>query len=73
MTRKRPTLSVILPTYNESTNLPILLGKLRTALSEVSHEILVVDDNSPDRTWEIAEDIATKDDSIRICNGEGLE
>ncbi|MBR33294.1 MAG: hypothetical protein CMN77_18485 [Spirochaetaceae bacterium] len=66
MTRKRPTLSVILPTYNESTNLPILLGKLRTALSEVSHEILVVDDNSPDRTWEIAEDIATKDDSIRV-------
>ncbi|MBU43441.1 MAG: hypothetical protein CMN76_09500 [Spirochaetaceae bacterium] len=66
MTRKRPTLSVILPTYNESTNLPILLGNLKTTLSEISHEILVVDDNSPDRTWEIAEEIAGKDDSIRV-------
>ncbi|MCB1138123.1 MAG: glycosyltransferase family 2 protein [Leptospiraceae bacterium] len=66
MTRKRPTLSVILPTYNESTNLPILLGNLKTTLSEIDHEILVVDDNSPDRTWEIAEDIAQKDDSIRV-------
>lgn len=66
MTRKKPTLSVILPTYNESANLPILLGKLKTTLAEIDHEILVVDDNSPDRTWEIAEDIATRDDTIRV-------
>ncbi|MEQ8351373.1 MAG: glycosyltransferase [Leptospiraceae bacterium] len=66
MTRTRPTLTVILPTYNESANLPILLGNLKTTLSQISHEILVVDDNSPDRTWEIAEDIAAGDDTIRV-------
>ncbi|MCB1305579.1 MAG: glycosyltransferase, partial [Leptospiraceae bacterium] len=66
MSRKRPILSVILPTYNESANLPILLGNLKNTLGSISHEILVVDDNSPDRTWEIAEDIAAKDDTIRV-------
>ena len=59
-------LSVIIPTYNEALNVPILIGKIKDALSEMPHEIIVVDDNSPDRTWEVAEKIAREDASVRV-------
>lgn len=48
--------SVILPTYNEKRNLPILiylLNKTFTA-NKLDWEVIIVDDNSPDRTQEIA-------------------
>lgn len=47
--------SVITPTYNESQNVPLLIDALRATLVELPHEIIVVDDDSPDRTWEVAE------------------
>ncbi len=50
-----PTLSVISPTFNESANVPLLIDALREALIDVPHEIIIVDDDSPDRTWEVAE------------------
>ena len=48
--------SVILPTYNEKRNLPILiylLNKTFTA-NKLDWEVIIVDDNSPDGTQEIA-------------------
>lgn len=48
-------LSLILPTYNESENLPGLLEEIEEVLGEIPFEIIVVDDDSPDRTWEVAE------------------
>lgn len=59
-------LSVIIPTYNESENIPILIQNIKTALDGIPHEIIVVDDNSPDRTWEVAEGIARNDSSVRV-------
>ena len=53
--------SVITPTFNEAANLPILVERLHEALGDVSHEIVVADDDSPDRTWEVAERIAEHD------------
>ncbi len=58
-------LSVILPTYNEAENLPILLERLQKVLHDLDYEIIVVDDNSPDGTWEIAEDFAARSNRIR--------
>lgn len=52
-----PDISIILPTYNERENLPILVERLDAELSE-SYEIIVVDDDSPDRTWEVGESLA---------------
>jgi dolichol-phosphate mannosyltransferase len=47
-------LSLVLPTYNEAENLPELLPKIHDALSGIPHEIIVVDDDSHDHTWEVA-------------------
>ena len=49
-------LSVIIPAWNEERELPATLGQLRAVLAEIdrTHEIIVVDDSSTDRTPEIA-------------------
>ena len=61
-----PILSLITPPFNEAENLPILIERLHAALGHLAHEIIVADDNSPDRTWEVAERIAATDDSVRV-------
>jgi dolichol-phosphate mannosyltransferase len=47
-----PLLSVIIPTFNENENMPIIIPRIVEVLEEASipHEILVMDDNSPDDT-----------------------
>lgn len=44
--------SVILPTYNEKHNVVLLIGEIHKNLASYNHEIVVVDDNSPDGTFE---------------------
>jgi dolichol-phosphate mannosyltransferase len=59
------SLTTILPTYNERQNLPILVaGILYHVHSPI--EVLVVDDNSPDGTWQIVEEIAAKEPRVRL-------
>ncbi|MFQ5875308.1 MAG: glycosyltransferase [Dehalococcoidia bacterium] len=50
-------ISVILPTSNERENLPLVLKGLQSSLDD-PYEILVVGDDSPDKTWRVAEEIA---------------
>ena len=53
---KLPSLSIIIPTYNESENILKLIGDIRGNLpSNIVTEIIVVDDNSPDETGKIVE------------------
>ncbi|HFC52846.1 MAG TPA: glycosyltransferase [Gammaproteobacteria bacterium] len=59
-------LSVVIPTYNESENLPILLGKLKEVLNGIDYEIVVVDDDSPDQTWKIAQQLSNENERIRV-------
>jgi dolichol-phosphate mannosyltransferase len=51
------SLSVVIPTYNEESNLRLMVSALR-ALPFPDLRILVVDDNSPDGTGKIADDLA---------------
>ncbi len=51
-------LSVVIPTYNERENLPILLERISEALRGIPFEAIIVDDDSPDGTWELAEKLA---------------
>ena len=56
----RPYFSLVVPTYNEAENIVPLLEALRGSLAGTPHEVLVVDDDSPDRTWALAEDYARR-------------
>ena len=57
---------VIVPTYNERDNLPPLAARL-LALS-VPVELLVVDDNSPDGTGKVADELATRHPQVRVLH-----
>jgi dolichol-phosphate mannosyltransferase len=51
---------MVIPTYNESQNIPKIIGLLSQLLEEAipgEYELIVVDDNSPDRTWEAAAEL----------------
>ncbi len=50
---------VVVPTYNERENLPVLAGLL-SDLNLPGLELLVVDDNSPDGTGDVADELAKK-------------
>ena len=60
---------IVTPTYNEKTNLPRFISAVRGAFPEA--HILVVDDNSPDGTGKIADDIAAKDPNVRVMHRPG--
>ena len=57
-----PTLSLVVPTYNERDRLPELVREIFRAYQKegVDGELVVVDDNSPDGTGQIADELATK-------------
>lgn len=54
-----PIIAVVIPTYNEADNLPTMVGEL-LALGLPGLRILIVDDNSPDGTGKIADDLARR-------------
>lgn len=62
---------VIIPTYNESDNIRLITERTRTAVPSV--DILVADDNSPDGTGAIADEISAADDHIFVLHRAGKE
>jgi len=70
--------STVIPTYNESMNIiPLLERLLKAAKNKYPTEIIVVDDDSPDKTWSVAKDFAEKNKHknikiIRRMNERGL-
>ncbi|RYP87127.1 polyprenol monophosphomannose synthase [Nocardioides guangzhouensis] len=57
---------MVIPTYNESMNLAWIVGRLRCAQPGV--DVLVVDDNSPDGTGKIADEIAAEDPQVSVVH-----
>lgn len=68
---EHPTLSVISPTYNEAENVESLVRSLTAALEGIDHEIIIVDDDSPDRTWERAETLRAEFPRLRVLRRFG--
>jgi len=67
-------LSLVLPTYNEAKNIVPMLEQLISVLDYVAHlqyEIIVVDDDSPDCTWEKALGFAEKHPQVRVVRRQG--
>ena len=62
--------SVILPTYNEADNIIPLIEEILTYIP-VESEIIVVDDDSPDRTWEGVEAFGQKESRVRLLRRIG--
>ncbi|MCI0140893.1 polyprenol monophosphomannose synthase [Arthrobacter bambusae] len=61
----------IIPTYNELESLPKTLGRLRAAVP--ASDVLVVDDNSPDGTGQLADSIAAEDSQVHVLHRKGKE
>lgn len=62
----RPRVSVVLPTFNEAGNIGALVDALLEELAAYRHEIVVVDDDSPDGTWRVVEEKARIHPEVRI-------
>src|SRR5258707_1186230 len=64
-------LSVIVPTFNERDNVTTLFRRLETALAGVAFEVIFVDDNSPDGTWDLVRSLARQDSRVRCIRRIG--
>lgn len=68
----RPALTrvaVLIPTYNEAENLAGVVERVRSVTPEV--DVVVLDDNSPDGTGEIADRLAAADDQVHVLHRPG--
>ena len=68
---KMPRTLVVTPTYNEKDNLHRFVDAVRGALPEA--DLLIVDDNSPDGTGQLADEIAAKDSRVRVMHRAGKQ
>ena len=66
-----PALSVVVPTFNERDNVTTLFRRLETALAGKAWEVIFVDDNSPDGTWDVVRDLARQDSRVRCIRRIG--
>jgi dolichol-phosphate mannosyltransferase len=58
--------AVIIPTYNERENLESILTRVRGAVPDA--DVLVVDDNSPDGTGEMADKLSASDEHVHVLH-----
>ena len=63
--------SVIVPTYNEADNIAEVIDRLRRVLGGQPHEIIIVDDDSPDGTWQLARRHGADDPAVRVIRRIG--
>ncbi|MEU8653393.1 polyprenol monophosphomannose synthase [Streptomyces sp. NPDC048737] len=65
------TALVIIPTFNEAENIKSIVGRVREAVPEA--HVLVTDDNSPDGTGKLADELAATDDHVQVLHRKGKE
>jgi dolichol-phosphate mannosyltransferase len=71
ITRPAPELSVVVPTFKERDNVPLLVEKLAHTLQGVDWEVIFVDDNSPDGTAAVARAVGETDSRVRCIRRIG--
>ncbi len=68
---RAPELSVVIPSFNESANIPVLMERLGHVLQGIAWEAIVVDDNSPDGTAAVAKAIGAVNPHVRCIRRVG--
>ena len=63
-----PKISVVIPIYNEVTNIPLLYKELKVALKSYTHEILYIDDGSKDGSFDALKQIAAGDKTVKVIH-----
>ena len=63
--------AVLIPTYNERENLPRIVERVRAAVPDA--DVVVLDDNSPDGTGDVADELAAVDDHVLVRHRAGKE
>lgn len=66
-----PQLSIILPTYNEREHIALLITTIFDNVA-ISPEIIVVDDNSPDKTWEVVHGLLNRFPSLKLIRRDNV-
>ncbi|MFS4093206.1 polyprenol monophosphomannose synthase [Streptomyces sp. AF1A] len=65
------TALVIIPTYNEAENIKTIVGRVRKAVPEA--HVLIADDNSPDGTGKLADELAADDENVQVMHRKDKE
>jgi dolichol-phosphate mannosyltransferase len=60
-----PTVSIIVPCYNERDNIAPMVGALTATLQEIDWEVIFVDDDSPDGTTNVVREVLRNDPHVR--------
>ncbi len=64
-----PAISMVIPTYNERENIPVLAARLHEALDgTIAWEAIVVDDDSPDGTAALVAEMGARDSALRVIH-----
>lgn len=58
--------AVLIPTYNERENLPLIVRRVREQAPEL--DVVVLDDNSPDGTGAVADELAAEDEQVKVIH-----
>ncbi|MEM8541485.1 MAG: glycosyltransferase family 2 protein [Pseudomonadota bacterium] len=68
---RAPELTIVLPAFNEAQNIPLIVEKIGAAMGKIAHEIIVVDDNSPDGTTAVTRELAVSHPNLRCIRRVG--
>ncbi|WP_306120929.1 MULTISPECIES: glycosyltransferase family 2 protein [unclassified Roseitalea] len=66
-----PALTIVLPAYNEAPNIRAVVDKIGQAMGAIAHEVVVVDDDSPDGTTEVARQVGREYPHVRCIRRVG--
>jgi dolichol-phosphate mannosyltransferase len=66
-----PRTLIVIPTYNEKEVLPSIVEAVRAAVPAAT--VMIVDDNSPDGTGALADQLASKDGQVKVLHRKGKE
>lgn len=60
----KPEISIVIPVFNSSKSLPELYKRISSALTEINHELVCVNDGSCDESWKVLSELALKNSNI---------